>query len=148
MSNARRISRGCAFAMLLGFGSTTSCESSEVDRKPTDSGQSCIARDKKHSLDASFSVGKSSTRNVAECVPTCGEDTEDVDGFLSIAALPAGSCAREPECEMGAFKPCACAPKGGPVDVYRCSCKGGEWACQIVSQAARACPPCDDEDAG
>lgn len=134
------MSRATALVMLLGCGVALSCESS-VEEKP---GQSCAERDKTYAVDASFPFGESNPRQVPECVPTCGEHLKDVDGFLSITALPAGKCSRNPECAMGAYKPCACAPQEGPVDDYRCSCKNGSWACRVVVPGGSACPTCND----
>jgi hypothetical protein len=138
----RSRNRVCLLATVLALG-ISSCKSDEVEEQPPGS---CVERDKKYSIDASFPVGMVRTRNVVECVPTCGAD-ENVDGFLSVTALPAGKCSSQGECEFGAYSPCPCDRKTGPVNDYRCICNHGVWACEIAAYAASACLPCEP-DAG
>lgn len=64
-----------------------------------------MPRDKKYALDAAFPLGDDDTRNEVDCRPTCGVEQRNVDGFFSVAALPAGKCSGRGECQMGAYTP-------------------------------------------
>jgi hypothetical protein len=71
MLAGRSMNRLCLLATLVAFG-ISSCKSDEVDEQPPGS---CVERDKKYSIDASFPVGQVRTRNVVESCARAGLGT-------------------------------------------------------------------------
>lgn len=146
-----------AASVLLGVcAAAAGCGTSSraPDAATVDAGV-CVSRSKIYSRTEKFSLDLDplpATR--PSCVPTCGQEEEGVNGFPGWAALPAGDCNNgTPSCDMGASEPCPCASDSGAVHEFRCSCKGSQWSCVIISQGAGACLPvslseCADEDAG
>jgi hypothetical protein len=83
------------------------------------------------------------TTSEPACAPRCGAPTV-FDGFLSIEALPTGSCTTEPTCVMAAVPKCGCGDRG-PVNTYRCRCTSGRWECLVADRGGDICPAtCED----
>jgi len=114
----------------------------DVSRPTPASTAQCKSRDDRWSIEEAFAfANEHASEPLRECVPSCESGgLRRADGFPNVTALPAGSCERsDAACDMGAFLPCRCDPRDGPVSQYRCRCEDQAWRCVIISAGGSAC---------
>jgi len=129
--------RWIALAIPLGCSPSSSDTAWRCAPAETSVGAACA------SYDGPLQDGKLPYEPVAavgyckRCVPRCNAPI--VDGFVTAAALPSGSCSGDDGCDLGARLVCACPAARGPVNGYRCACEAGQWRCWMASQGGSPC---------
>lgn len=138
-----------ALALLLPVGCASSQGGSDAPTPaPTGTSEPACVDGPPRAVTESFPYDPAlSSQGLPRCPVRCGAALAP-SRYYSVVDLPAGSCAGEQACQIGAEKPCDCEGFQGPVSAFRCACTGGQWACVMTAVGTAVCPSRCGKDGG